>query len=215
MTIKTQGGKVITKDGKVSCECCGDCCMYPALPLINEEYSWDDLPDAINYGDFDQNTQEFTVIFTLQKQTQGNSDPFDGKERVYYFEEETIFGIERHRILTEYDGDIGWILEYYDGEWFPTASEPVEKCLFGEQQGEELFSDFAQSYSVSGPVSGIIGKLLPGPLDPFFDPNCRYRGVGLFLTYNSTTYKWQLNGNPKIGFQNTPAGLYEGGYSVS
>jgi hypothetical protein len=26
MTIKTQGGKVITKDGKVSCECCGPGC---------------------------------------------------------------------------------------------------------------------------------------------------------------------------------------------
>ena len=26
MTIKTQGGKVITKDGKVSCECCGCGC---------------------------------------------------------------------------------------------------------------------------------------------------------------------------------------------
>jgi hypothetical protein len=39
MTIKTQGGKVITKGGKVSCECCGppepepSCCMYPADQL--------------------------------------------------------------------------------------------------------------------------------------------------------------------------------------
>jgi hypothetical protein len=39
MTVKTQGGKVITKAGKVSCECCGppepepSCCMYPADQL--------------------------------------------------------------------------------------------------------------------------------------------------------------------------------------
>jgi hypothetical protein len=42
MTVKTQGGKVITKGGKVSCECCGppeppepepSCCMYPADQL--------------------------------------------------------------------------------------------------------------------------------------------------------------------------------------
>jgi hypothetical protein len=76
--------------------------MYPVLPLINGEYSWDDLPDAINYGDFDQNTQEFTVIFTLQKQTQGNSDPFDGKERVYYFEEEKFDSSKLQDFLSKF-----------------------------------------------------------------------------------------------------------------
>jgi hypothetical protein len=48
MTIKTQGGKVITKGGKVSCECCEDptCCMYPA-DRLNIDYGFDDLPDAV------------------------------------------------------------------------------------------------------------------------------------------------------------------------
>jgi len=50
MKIKTQGGKVITKGGKVSCECCGEpplpCCMFPSSQL-NTGYSQDELPDAV------------------------------------------------------------------------------------------------------------------------------------------------------------------------
>ena len=50
MTVKTQGGKVITKDGKVSCECCGpDCCFYPAQRLQNGLYPATDLPDTIDF----------------------------------------------------------------------------------------------------------------------------------------------------------------------
>jgi hypothetical protein len=50
MTVKTQGGKVITKDGKVSCECCEtpqDCCMYPAQALVNGAYAASNLPSAV------------------------------------------------------------------------------------------------------------------------------------------------------------------------
>jgi hypothetical protein len=51
MTIKTQGGKVITKGGKVSCECCGgevSCCIYSARALANSLYDSHDLPDSIS-----------------------------------------------------------------------------------------------------------------------------------------------------------------------
>jgi hypothetical protein len=50
MTIKTQGGKVITKDGKVSCTCCaepGECCMYPSQALFDGLYTYEDLPDTL------------------------------------------------------------------------------------------------------------------------------------------------------------------------
>jgi len=40
-TVKLSGGKVVTKEGKVSCTCCG-CCMYPATQAVAA-----DLPDAI------------------------------------------------------------------------------------------------------------------------------------------------------------------------
>ena len=44
MTIKTQGGKVITKDGTVSCECCGGCeCgnldLAGAISLTKQQYN--------------------------------------------------------------------------------------------------------------------------------------------------------------------------------
>jgi hypothetical protein len=50
MTIKTQGGKVITKGGKVSCECCGEVCifryMYPAN-LYGTKFDFEDLPEFV------------------------------------------------------------------------------------------------------------------------------------------------------------------------
>jgi hypothetical protein len=50
MTIKAQNGKVVTKDGKVSCECCDvECCLYPAQTLADGEYSANDLPDAVTF----------------------------------------------------------------------------------------------------------------------------------------------------------------------
>jgi hypothetical protein len=53
MTIKTQNGKVITKDGKVSCECCEEpptpieCCLYNGLAFIDGLYAVEDLPNSI------------------------------------------------------------------------------------------------------------------------------------------------------------------------
>jgi hypothetical protein len=52
-TVKLQNGKVLLKDGKVSCSCCEsepepepDCCMYPADGL-GDTYDAADLPDAV------------------------------------------------------------------------------------------------------------------------------------------------------------------------
>jgi hypothetical protein len=56
MAIKTQGGKVITKDGKVSCECCeeGPCVlryMYPAN-LYGTKFGFEDLPEFVTVSLF-------------------------------------------------------------------------------------------------------------------------------------------------------------------
>jgi len=54
MTIKTQGGKVVTKGGKVSCECCGpapNCCPYQASQL-GVSLFYEDLPDEIFARDY-------------------------------------------------------------------------------------------------------------------------------------------------------------------
>ena len=50
MTIKTQGGKIITKNQKISCECCdGGCCKYPAGLLASGAYNASQLPTSINF----------------------------------------------------------------------------------------------------------------------------------------------------------------------
>jgi len=49
-TIKRKSnGKIITKDGKVSCTCCeaGECCPYPANAFENGDFTIDDLPDTL------------------------------------------------------------------------------------------------------------------------------------------------------------------------
>ena len=47
-TVKMSGGKVVLKDGKVSCECCAPgCCMYSATALAAGDLVAADLPDAI------------------------------------------------------------------------------------------------------------------------------------------------------------------------
>jgi hypothetical protein len=39
--------RIVLKDGKVSCSCCEECCMYPAQALADGGYSASDLPDAV------------------------------------------------------------------------------------------------------------------------------------------------------------------------
>lgn len=51
-TVKLQGGKVVLKGGRVSCECCEEpeeCCAYPARAIENGVYTYEDLPDKLNY----------------------------------------------------------------------------------------------------------------------------------------------------------------------
>jgi hypothetical protein len=52
-TIKLKSnGKVITKNEKVSCECCAPagCCMYPAAELASGLFNENDLPDNITFN---------------------------------------------------------------------------------------------------------------------------------------------------------------------
>jgi hypothetical protein len=192
--------------------------MYPAQAFLDGLYDWDDLPDIINYGDDFENP---VIIF--EKQPKGTIDPFDGAERIYFATE----GGELRRIVAEspapsYSSNktpiTGWQYQDYigDDEWgWPGGNVQGEDCLISRTQTENIFDNFANSYSISGPISGIATRRsAPEGENPFL-VNCQYIGTGLSLRYSSTTYKWQLNGNPKIGFQNTPVGSYAGGFTVS
>jgi hypothetical protein len=68
-TVKLQNGKVLLKDGKVSCTCCDgpepeECCMYPADGL-GDTYDEEDLPDVILINGLEaEKTTEFNGLST-------------------------------------------------------------------------------------------------------------------------------------------------------
>jgi hypothetical protein len=70
MTIKTQGGKVITKDGKVSCECCCDqtCSCSPFCGFTQIQVQDGKILDGCNDGEF------FCDLFSWNKAGYGSVD---------------------------------------------------------------------------------------------------------------------------------------------
>jgi hypothetical protein len=173
MTVKTQGGKVITKDGKVSCECCGPpiCCPYPAQELLDGLYSVADLPDELIFDFFGPDDRE---IYTKQ-------DPPIGS--IHYISDQmnviTLLGYEEEAF------------------WSHLYENPF--CLTSNPN----ILDFAQSYSVSGSISGVVTRV----------NRCEWSGTNLILS--NFNYQWKVNGNNKSGIQNTPVGSYAGGFTVS
>jgi hypothetical protein len=218
MTIKTQGGKVITKGGKVSCECCGEeegiCSFYPAVGIEQGFYSEDDLPNEI-FARYENEQYLFTK----------DGDSFYA----------TIDGID-FRIIPKNNGDpiwepgqedfnIRWQLEYFSGgNWLDDGVEDkFDNFLFTPIQltTRDLF---ASTYTISGTISGSVVRV---PADFIGGPEkCEWIGDGLKLRYNGRftydplylfegNFKWQINGNNKSGFQNTPVGDYAGGFTFS
>jgi hypothetical protein len=220
MTIKTQNGKVITKDGKVSCECCeaGICGFYPAIGMQQGLYTPNDLPDEIYF------TIPASVLGEEQKVLFSKSE-----DSFYATVEEFDF-----RISPVDDGDpiwqpgqedfnITWQFQVFQsGDW-DRILDSFDKFLF---RAEELLTEstYADSYAIVGPVSGTVNrvpKAFPTSLE-----TCEWIGDNLILRYNGRftddplfvfngNFKWQVNGNNKIGDQNTPVGSYEGGFTVS
>ena len=197
---------MITKDGKVSCECCETVCLfYPAAGFYEGLYGINDIPDQMAYY------VDNSVLFTLDKVN--SIDPFDGLLRIYFGEYEGFF----YRITNGFEDFAFWRAWLKEGpeEWAPFdgADNLIDLTGFFSA-GTGIKSDFwdvlASSYSVTGPVSGSVIRLI----DPVTDP-CTWISDGITLRYNSNTFKYQVNGNQKIGFQNTPVGSYAGGYTVS
>jgi hypothetical protein len=189
-TIKLQpSGAVVLKDGKVSCTCCDtECCLYPASQL-GVGYVAEDLPNGVTLN-FD-----------------GNLFPVVRSGSIYF----------------DIEGYSTYILDRDGSTWRVTVTtiipnEPpdvvtlhsVGQCLIGNYSYDimpefliSVLSQYAQFYTVSGPISGIVER----------ESDCVWRGAGLTLT--NFSYQWKVNGKNKLGFQNTPVGSYEGGYSVS
>jgi hypothetical protein len=203
MTIKTQGGKVITQEGKVSCECCDvDCCPYPADAVGRGLVSSGDLPDQIevSFG------AAFDGALIFEK---------TGLEYQYFFDGGAV-----GRVFVDDDlipGKYNWRFQYIqpdliDPNGLLNANEP--ECLITDPEvvGPDGARDlFADTYTISGPISGIVtrDKTLPFPERSL----CVWLGEGLRLT--NFGFQWKVNGNNKSGFQNTPEGSYAGGFTVS
>jgi len=215
MTIKTQGGKVLTKEGKVSCECCdiGVCGFYPAIGMQQEFYTSEDLPDEI-YVNYINEQFLFTKFEdSFYATIQGNDfrvSPIDNGDPIWQPGQE--------------DFNISWRFQSnFDGVWFDVEDTPVDGFLFraGELGTQSLYAD---TYIISGPISGNVNRV---PKEFETAPEtCEWISDNLILRYNGRftddplflfngNFKWQVNGNNKIGDQNTPVGSYEGGFTVS
>lgn len=83
---------------------------------------------------------------------------------------------------------------------------------------------FADVYAINGTV---VTRIVSETESEFvYSPSCVWEGGGLVLRYNggyigrepftpTGIFKWTVNGNAKIGNQNTPVGSYAGGFTVS
>lgn len=154
MPVKlTSGGKVILKQGKVSCTCCAPpapCCMYPAQALADGLFSWHDCPDNINaIGSYFLNGN--LVFATLV-----------GTKSVDRY----LFDAPPSGVVIGYPTklDIGYCgyLENPGYRWFLTRTAlPVDyclgdSCLIGTQIGFSIEDQFADSYTITGPPGGSV-----------------------------------------------------------
>jgi hypothetical protein len=198
-TIKTQlvgdERRIITKEGRVSCSCCGACCMYPAQAFYDGLYTEEDLPDSITINPFDL-----------------------GDVSVEVFRDGLIYGpyqfsenySQQVTIREDVFGEPKWILEQAEINGILDDSS----CLFfdfgpeiGGKGPAEITDTFAYTYTAT--TEQGTETLTRQSL-------CVWSGEENTLRFSATEtfVGWLLNGEPKQGTMNTPVGNYESG-SVS
>jgi hypothetical protein len=191
-TVKLQNGRVILKDGKVSCSCCAappepSCCMYPASGLENSFFAAD-LPATLygKWGDradgtFTKSGDEYTLgTVTIRRNTGGTA----------------------------------W--EFYDST--DDATRAIGNCLIrgdgGLTPGDDTVEDqFNAIYHEDSTLQDYTRKSLcvwgNTPVGPFYS--------SWTLTYSTTDNKWYcfstgMGVGPfsgvKTGAQDSPAGTY-------
>jgi len=118
------------------------------------------------------------------------------------------------------DLGFGPVVYYFDAisgvfAWFD-ASGPVwdltaislssYTCLSGDGTFYAPEDVFSATYSVTGTLTGTVTR----------SSTCVWSATGITLKFNSTTQKWNVNGNEKSsGNQSSPVGSYVGGFTVS
>lgn len=230
-TVKLQNGKVVLKNGKVSCSCCEgpqECCMYPAQGLADGLYSASDLPDQI--------------VFYWRKPGGPLIGTVIDKSGSQY---ETNVGTTNLRLRIEsnpINPSVFFWQRQVSGPLFPSADSASSPCLIIYDVNSALrnfaIEDlFADSYVANvgddgsaivfrtgiGIWEGLLGCGKPVQLVYF---GCLQSGSPPGI---NTAPRWQLTWNfcnpppggtpgttiPKSGSQNSPVGSYGATASVS
>lgn len=187
MPVKlTSGGKVILKNGKVSCTCCvapEGCCMYPAAALVAGFYTYEDLPDAIII-----NEVEFTKL-----------DP-----------PEFVGGVTNYYINANLE--YVWIEDQGEDSVWSSEGTGGLQCLITPGISEDQFAD---SYTITGVgvaerQSLCVWQYTPESESPWII-EYGYPGYEYKWTIQSTSIGLYVKANP----QNSPAGTYGPGLVVS
>jgi len=190
-TIKLSEGKVVLKDGKVSCECCQDCCLYPYPYEYTAEsadvYPDSDLPATIVYRTSLDNGYDPGVLVTLTKIRAGTYSGAGPSGHT-------------HELYAQTTPYTAWVNEEEAavvlGSCLITGLDP-DPGLFGFST-EDTFN---ASYFVGSTELVRISL-------------CKWRGDARTLLYNNITYQWSLDGVVKTAPQSSPSGTY-GGETVS
>ena len=184
-TIKLQpSGAVVIKDGKVACTCCAQpgCCLYPSPSSgTTLPYPIADLPDSVLIDglSFSKNNPPLSREIAVFPPV--FADVYYGDPLILSF----------YVALYEEMGVTTWAA-------FAGGSTNNDACLIG--LGFATAKDeFPDTLTVNGTDS-----IERDPMTNF----CTWSGGSWTLRYNSTTYKFQLNGTAKTGDQNEPTGTY-------
>ena len=239
-TIKRNGDKVVLKDGKVACSCCGpECCMYLSSDFQEEKITQYDLPDelflktggveiliprVVEYYNGDISINVNYELIDIENPFPNPTDPLT-----------SIF------IGYEFGISSNWIIDIsaFDNRGSIPCFGYKDIGISGPEDFftiRAIYDNFSSSFSVSGPISGVVtrpekwsktdqeyvdeflayfnaGSIGPPPTPP--QTICRWAGGGIVLKWNPLTARWNVNGFEKSGFQNTPVGSYAGGFTVS
>lgn len=209
--------------------------MYESADYGSGKITHDDLPDELMlyYGGIEflmpKVTPEFDEYTSLEPNyaLYGILNPFDTPN-------ETI------RVVIGYEGGLSsdWLVyletggdDFANFECF--GSKDIHPIGLGYFSITAIYDNFPSSFSVNGPKKGIVTRPIKwtkteaqylqelqeydgtGPRPKNARTICKWLGDSISLRWNPRTAKWQVNGFNKLGFQNTPVGQYEGGYSVS
>jgi hypothetical protein len=144
-TVKLQNGKVLLKDGKVSCSCCEEgCCMYPADKL-GDTYEAADLPDAVTING----------VSSDKYPTGGIPDLMDGGTPGYWKGGTPQTG---DYCISEFGSGVWSLFIYDEDEWDASGGLP---CLIGGDDrfntgNDEIEDQFADCYGVDSSYAGLI-----------------------------------------------------------